>query len=440
MQHHRSSTGTPYRVGIAAIALLGGAFAAHPAAAQDTPAPAAATPPAVTPTQTTPQATVPGTPPATNPPAAAPPATNPPAPKQTPVPADSNFTISGLLDFYYQYQFSNPKHSANLTGRIYDFRHSTPTFALAWIDIGRAPKPNGFGFHVSLASGDDADADVPAAQSGTGESRFKNLAEIYGTYMGPSGFTVDVGKFLSPYGFDTTKSTLNFNYSLTLATFLVPNYLGGLRATYPFKNPNLAASIYVVNSLEETPTSGFQEDNGTKDFLFRLNYTSPGGKINYIPAVGIGKDKLGSAGNGNEKITLWDNWLIVHLTPATTLAGEYVYRKDKDDGGGYDLRGDGVGVYVHQQLSKKTAATLRWSHLTKHMDSFAFDEDTVSSSFAANEVTATYELKLYKNLTTRFEFRHDWTNNAAAFGFVNGDKSTPASSQNTLTAATLITF
>jgi len=399
-------------------ALLAGAIVVALGSAANT---AFADPDAGTPTVTTP---APSTP-----------APEAPAPKETPVAPAPMISVSGEIDGYYQYQFENPKDTTDITGRIYAFRHNTPTVRLAWVDIAHAAKPGEFGFKVSLATGDAADRDIAP---GGGEEKYKNLAQIYGTYASKGGITVDAGKFLSPYGYDTTEAILNYNYTLTLATYLVPNYLGGIRATVPFKN--LAVSAFVVNDLEETATSGIQEDNNHKDFILRLNYTSPDGKLNYIPAVGVGRDKLGGPlGKGNEDVILWDNWLTYHVTPKITLAGEYVYRKDKDKGGLYNLRGDGYGFYYRQQLDSKNAIALRYSALAKHTEDVSgFPSST--SSFRADEETATFEQKVASNFTVRYEFRHDHSNNASLFGFVDSDGNITKSDQNAALVAGIFTF
>ncbi|BDI28195.1 hypothetical protein CCAX7_002460 [Capsulimonas corticalis] len=432
MRMHRFTTEATFR-GLATIAILAAS------------APIAHAQAAGAPTETTPNPTPP-----------APAATEPPAPpKQTPAEVSPNaITVSGLIDFYYQYQFSSPTKGQKLTGRIYDFRHNTPTLSLAWVDVKKAAQPGGFGFTASLATGDSADADVANPYSNQGEARFKNIAQLFATYTDKSGFTADFGKFLSPYGYDTTKVILNPNYSLTDATFLVPNYEAGLRMTYPVKAINTAFSLFVVNSLYHTATSGVQEDNGTKDFIVRANYTTPDGKFNYIPAYGFGKDKLGV---GNENVVLFDNWLTYHLTAADTLAGEYVYRKDTNKGGNYDLTGHGYGAYYRRQLDPKNAVIFRVSGFQKKVKSFFTLQDTIAgglqdlavvpsvtgtseSSVQTNEVTATYEIKVTPALTTRIEYRHDSSSNGSVFGYVNGDSASPTDKQDTITVAGLLTF
>jgi hypothetical protein len=375
-----------------------------------------------------------GTPaPAASEPTNIPPSTTPPSDK---------ITFSGVMDFYYQYQFSNPKQNNRLNGRIYDFRHNTPTLTLVWADIVKpTPKEGGLGWTLSLATGDSVDADHADAGSGKGEARWKNFQQIYGTYATKSGVTVDLGKYLSPYGYDTTKVILNYNYSLTLATFLAPNYAGGLRVTYPLKTVGKGSFLqgYIINSIYHTNTSGINEDNGRPDFILRASYTTPDEKFSYIPAFGFGKDRLVSPATGfknNEKVFLWDNWLTYKATPETTLAGEYIYRKGDGSAGSYDIKGQGYGLYFRQQLTPKNAVAVRWSGLHNKTSVPA----TGTTSFTANEITGTYEIKLTPALTTRLEYRHDHSNNPSAFGFTDDDKATLKGSQDTATVAFLYTF
>jgi hypothetical protein len=347
--------------------------------------------------------------------------------------------VSGVMDFYYMYQFSDPTQNTHITGRIYDYQHNAPTLALAWLDVVQpTPKAGGLGWTMSLATGDSVDADHADAASRKGEARWKNFQQIYATYAWADGSTLDFGKYLSPYGYDTTKVILNYNYSLTLATFLAPNYVGGLRYTHPWSiSKGSFLSAYVINSVYHTNTSGINEDNGRPDFILRAGYNTPDGKFSYIPAVGFGKDRLGSPATGakdDSKVLLWDNWLTYKASDKSTIAGEYIYQKL--DGDTYNTRGDGYGVYYRYQIDPKKAVAFRFSGLHKKTTIPA----TSITKFTATEFTGTYEIKLTPSLTTRLEYRHDHSNNAAAFGFVDGDSPIPTSSQDTGTVAFLYTF
>lgn len=433
MQHLWRRTLVPAGI---ALVLCGGSITnsapalAAPGAAEQTPPVAEEPPPRTEP--------IPGEgtePPPPGEPVAAAPAVGAPS---------NRVTVSGVLDFYYLYQFSNPKNGQRLNGRIYDFRHSTPTLALAWADIEKKAAPGGFGFLVSLATGDSVDADHADPDSGAGEARYKNFQQIFATYAARNGLTVDVGKYLSPYGYDTTKVILNPNYSVTLATFLAPNYVGGLRVGYPVTR-DLSLQGYVVNSIYHTRTSGISEDNNRKSYILRANYTTPGGRLNYITAYGWGRDKLGDI-PGNEDVMLWDNWLTFKLTPTVTLAGEYLYHEADDRGGGYDRKAHGYGVYYRNQLTPRNAIALRYSRLTNNtrptatVAALSRQEALSPTIYGVWEVTGTYEIKVTPQFTTRFEYRHDKSNNAAAFGFVDGDSGTPDDTQDTLTIAGLYTF
>nr|MDQ2732458.1 porin [Armatimonadota bacterium] len=195
--------------------------------------------------------------------------------------------------------------------------------------------------------------------------------------------------------------------------------------------------------LEETPTAGVQDDNGRKDYILRLNYTTPNGKFNYIPAVGFGTDN--TFGTGDEKTLLFDNWLTLNATKSTTLAGEYIYQRNSDSGGGFNVNQNGYGAYLRQQLTSKTAGALRYSLINSSNSSTRgmgvapnFTAAGTNIKYQAYEVTAMYEYKLAAPLTARLEYRHDNTNNVAAFPF--GTTGSPKTSQDTLTLAWLYNF
>ena len=139
---------------------------------------------------------------------------SPPATAPAPTPAAPaaapRLTYSGLFDMYYQYQFNNPKNlfNSDLGTPNYDRRNNTPALSLAELNLAYAPPTDGgVGGKATLITGDTADINHGVFDSGdssTNEGRFKNIQQLYVTYLWKQGYGVDFGKFYTPFGYEVT--------------------------------------------------------------------------------------------------------------------------------------------------------------------------------------------------------------------------------------------
>ena len=352
------------------------------------------------------------------------PGTTPPMIAAQIPPKPAPVTVSGFMDFYIQHSFESQSPGSSLKGRIYSTRVDVPALALVWLDVTHAAPPGGWGAKVSLAVGDSADSDhagIDHVPGYGGGSRYKNIQQAFVNYAAKNGLMARFGKYLSPYGYDTTETYLNPLYSVTLDTFLAPNYVEGLDVSYPIAHSNVVLEAFLVNSLHE------EQNIKSPDGILRLHLTALNGKLSYLPALGFGTD---SVGGSNEQTVKFDNWLTYNATNTLTLAGEYIY--NRESGGANNSKSDGYGLYLRQQLTPRTAAAFRHSSIEKHPDAVP------SGIYRAYEFTAMYEYKLAAPLTARLELRHDHSSNAGVFPF--GTAANPRADQNTLTLAALYNF
>ncbi len=378
----------------------------------------------------------------------APAAPAPAAPAATP-PPNYNVQTAGFLDGYYLYQFNNPKN-AIITGRTYDFRHNTPTLALAELNVFKTPKPGGFGFKTTLGAGDIADVNAGGFPTAAGyvdslskyEGRYKSLLQAYGTYSAASGAGIDFGKFYTPFGYEVTESNANFNESHSLAFALLPFYHTGIRVYTPSLK-GFTGTAYVVRSLFNSPTAGVGDDNSSLAYILSLNYTDPKGKFTAIESIGGGKDKfnlvagdtssqIGGPGTDNKNLVS-DTDFTYNFTASTILGLNYTYVKtdpDSNSAGVKKATGNGYAVYFKQILTPKTDYALRFS-------ANEIKSDALTKSTKPWEVTATYDIKTAANFTTRFEYRHDGSN---VDSFVDSSGNVIKKNQDTLMVAGNFTF
>ena len=451
-------------VGLAAFGFGPSAFA------QDAPAPAAPPGPVQQP------AAPPGTalPSPTQPSAVpAPPGTSsgesPEAPAPETPPTNYNVQYNGLIDGYYLFNFRNPKNVSYGGGELYyDTRHNSPALSLAELNVFKTAKPSGFGFKATLMTGDTADinhGDVNGASRGLGESRYKNVQQLYGTYaLGGDGAGIDFGKFYTPFGYEVTESNANYNYSRSTAYNILPFYHAGARIYTPVPKLNgLTATFYLVNGVYNTPTLGVQNDSKRPGFIGQLNFTDPKGKFTIISELGLGKQKLGSTvdvGGTDTKIILNDNNFTYNINANQLIGLDYEYAKNTPNGGPKTTI-NGYAVYYRQALTPKTAFALRFSGYDQKTDGYTSytttpgvdgGGDVTTPTFNGTshakpyDITATYEIKAAANFLTRFEYRHDHVNYdggnnpAVVSGFAGGNSQFDKSDQDTASVSGVFTF
>ncbi|BDI32339.1 hypothetical protein CCAX7_43900 [Capsulimonas corticalis] len=391
------------------------------------------------------------TPPTAPPPA---PGTTAPSPEQapsgtaTPTPAAPtpapNYDIqyNGLVDGYFQYQFNNPKDATTLTGRTYDVRHLTPALALAELNVFKNAKPGGFGFKTTLIAGDTADINHGGlGVGGTGEGRFKNVQQAYGTYaFAGAGGGIDFGKFYTPFGYEVTESNANYNYSRSDVFALLPFYHFGVRAYTPSIH-GLTLTGYVVSTLNDTATAGVQDNNKEPAYIVSLNYADPAGKYSIIESAGFGNDKPAGV---TTKTVLSDTDFTYNISAATLVGLNYFYEKYNPDGDNNDQTNNGYAVYFKQTLTPKTAFALRYSGFEQKQDipgqliqDAAATTPATTTTFRPWEITATYEYKAAANFLTRYEYRHDHANQNV---FEDSDGNTTKKEQDTFSVSGVFTF
>ena len=448
------------------------AYGSLPALAQTAPAtqatpPGPATQPAPPPGTTQPAPTQPAaapTPPGTT--------TAPGAPAAAPAAAPINYNIqyNGLVDGYYLFNFRNPKNvSAGAGPTYYDFRHNSPSLSLAELNVFKTARPSGFGFKATLATGDTAEINAfaaPGQSVTTGEGRYKNVAQLYGTYaLGGDGAGIDFGKFYTPFGYEVTESNGNYNYSRSTAYNYVPFYHAGARIYTPL--PGLAAltaTFYLVNAVYNSATAGVGDDNKKPGYIGQLNYTDPKGKFTLISELGLSKDKYystyASPGGPDTKVVINDNNFTYNLNANQLFGIDYVYRKLTPDGGPKDTV-NAYAFYYRQALTSKNAFALRFSGAQEKIDGYTvftpipiavdtlrkslagFDSTDVPSVTARPyDITATYEIKAAANFLTRVEYRHDHSNIPSFYGAsYDGVNNTDLKKdQDTLSLSGVFTF
>jgi hypothetical protein len=252
-------------------------------------------------------APVPAAPPATAPAEPLPPPPPPPqveaAPAPAPAPAAAPAAAAGptikwegLVDSYYQYNFTGDPSTQDPKGRAYDDQSNSFTLAYAklgaGVDLGPAAARLDFGFGHTAAivnAGSMASSDVQGAMSAP-SARATQLylpaflvEQAYATLKLGSMFSLDLGKFNTSAGSEVIPANKNWLYSRSLLFNGITVNHTGLRGTLTAtKEVTIQASI--VNGWNNDP-----DNNGDKTFGLSLLLTPVDGTFLGINTY-IGKD------------------------------------------------------------------------------------------------------------------------------------------------------
>lgn len=396
-----------------------------------------------------PPAASPGTQAAQTP--AQPPAAQP-APAAPSGPAPGSYSISGLLDFYYEYNTRNPAKTYLITpdgqaipvqnvGRAFDVIDGTPVFSLGELDVSRTQgKGIPFGITGTFTAGDTARL-VHANEYG-GTRRWENIQQLYITRATPTKYgslNVDFGIFVTPFGYEVIESCSNDNYSRSyLFNYAIPLYHAGLRITYPVtKTISLLAGV--VNGWND-----IADDNNSKSGFAQITWAATS-KLNVLLGYMGGNEGTGAYGSAIPKnASINTNIVDLQAIYNPTSRLKLVLWADYGLGAGnYDsthVSGSWVGFagYARYQITTPFAIALRAEQfedipgvgpapggLRLGLGYMKLIEGTITLEYAHKG----------GHLLSRLEYRHD----NASSPFFNS-KGSPVTYQDTFTLGEVYKF
>ena len=148
-----------------------------------------------------------------------------------------NIAFSAFVDAYasVNYNFPKPQSGRNVL-RAHDYSNG---FALSWVGVNASYPADPVGATISLRFGPTARQvggcladDKSQCDAGQG---LDNVKQAFGSWK-PGGsdslFTLDLGKFDTPFGAEVAESHLNMNYTRSMLYVSQPVTHTGLRATF----------------------------------------------------------------------------------------------------------------------------------------------------------------------------------------------------------------
>ncbi len=320
------------------------------------------------------------------------------------------------LDGYASQNFNDP--ASGLNGlRGFDTHTG---FRLGGANLDVDYKARYFGAHVTAGYGDRYEG-LAGSDIFRGGNRY--LSQYYVSYrpLKDTGLQFDFGKFYTSVGAEVTDPQANFNYSRSLL-FSVgePYYHSGLRATIPVTK-TFTAGVQVLQGWNSVI-----DNNSRKTLGFTTALTQT--KWSWSQAILVGSER---ADTTDGKRQLMNE--VVTFSPHSSVQTyvELLYGRDKR--AGVDTGADawyGTAIAARWNAMKRLSFSPRFEYLV--------DQSGLMSGMPQHlhEWTGTAEYRMLPSLSTRLEYRDDFSNQPFFERGTNGR----ANRQSTVTLAVLMTL
>jgi len=305
-------------------------------------------------------------------------------------------TMSGFVDTTYVYNTNRPDAGTN-TGRVFDTEANSFGVQAAKLAFEKLPeKTGGVGFRMDMLIGQDAKVLNNGTNGFVDDGHF-DLEQAYIDVMAPLGKGLDIkaGKFVTLHGAEVIESKDNWNVSRSfLFGYAIPFTHTGVRASYPISD-TLTGYFGINNGWDDV-----KDNNKSKSVESSLAWT-PKDWISFNLAGMYGPEQ---AGNNHSNRALVDFVTTYKPFEKLTFRLNADYAADEDAvAAGEDGFWSGVAGYVRYDFNDK------WS-LSNRVEYFS-DPKGLRVVAGTNEDlwenTVTLELRPYKNLITRLEYRYD---------------------------------
>ncbi len=327
--------------------------------------------------------------------------------------------MDGFVDTSFNWNFTNPPTPAggtNATGNttLRAFDRASNTFNLNNVQFNfyrPAPDRGGVGFHTEFTYGTDAGV-IQSVPFDTTSSFSIQEAYVEGKFPIGSGLTVWAGKFATLMGAEVIENYQNWNASRSLLfQNAIPFTHTGVRAMYNWLGGKVGTTIGLVNGWDMVV-----DNNNYKDIEAQVKWT-PNENFNIAQNFIGGPQKVEDLSDQRLLFDTVATWKpLPKDLPKLSLMGNYDYAWENKlgkgiEGGGADWQG--YAVYAKYDVNDWLTLAARW-------EQFWDDQGVRTGMLALNslyEMTYTADFKVYKNLLTRLEYRHDYGDSNRSRGF-----------------------
>lgn len=343
------------------------------------------------------------------------------------VKALEDINLSGFVDTSYTYNFGAPDSRAN-TARVFDTEANNFNLQASELVFEKLPsEEGGVGFRADLFFGEDAEIITP-----TGSTRDEfDLEQAYITLKPPLNFKLPIGnwhwikfgKFVTMHGAEVIEAKDNWNFSRSLLFgYAIPFTHTGVRAGYQFFD-GLSGYLGLVNGWDNV-----KDNNKSKSIEGALAW-GPSDKLSFNLAGMYGPEQTS---NDHSQRALIDFLATYKPFEKWTLMLNADYGHEEDAvASGKDGSWSGVAGYLRYD-------PLSWLSLISRTEFFSDRQGLRVISGTQQDLweqTLTLELRPYKDLITRLEYRHDESSSKI---FTSNQKA--ADNQDTIGLEMIYTF
>ena len=332
--------------------------------------------------------------------------------------AGGDIRFDGFVDTSFNWNFVNPGTPAggtNATGNstLRAFDRESDTFDINNIQLNMyrpAPDAGGVGFRTEFMYGTDAGIAQSAPFDTT--SSF-SIQEAYVELKAPigSGLTVWAGKFATLMGAEVIENYQNWNSSRSyLFNLAIPFTHTGARAFYNWMGGKVQTVVGLVNGWDNVI-----DNNKFKDIEAQVKWI-PTENFNIAQNFMAGSQVVDDVGDTRWLFDTVATWTpFPKDLPKLHLMGNFDYaiqdRGAKGAVGNGDASWEGYALYGKYDLYDWLTLAARWEQF---WDGKGVRTGTANLS-QLWEMTYTADIKVYKNLLTRLEYRHDAGSTSVAF-------------------------
>ncbi len=342
-----------------------------------------------------------------------------------------NLSLSGFVDASYVYNTQSPEGRANSL-RVFDTEsNGFQPNAVELVLQKPVSEDSRVGFRTDLDFGEDAEV-VGSVTTGLGSTTDEvDLQQAYAEALLPwgNGLNVKFGKFVTLHGAEVIESKDNWNFSRSyLFGYAIPFTHTGVRLTYPLAS--WLSTYFGVNNGWDVV-----DDNNTAKSVEWQGVLTPDPKW-FLSVTGMhGAEQ---ASDNRDDRHLID--VVLGYNPTDQLALklnlDYGHEEDAVTEDIENASWWGLAGYARYQVND-------WYALAGRAEYFD-DTDGIRTGVRAGrgiagtrlwEVTLTNEFKVYKDLITRLEWRHDQASDTVYSAGSSSDNS-----QDTLSAEVIYPF
>lgn len=348
--------------------------------------------------------------------------------------------LSGYVQGSYVGNLNKPATRAN-AARVFDVESNSFNLNAFHLQVAKPMGDDGYGFTTKLHTGRDARI---IKSAGTGGAADFDVQEAFLTVATPGlkALTFTGGKFVTLEGLEVIESPSNPNFSEGLLFgFAEPFTHTGLKTNYAF-NDKVNATFGVVNGWDTAADA-----NDGKTLLWQVA-TAPVKNVTWSVQGTYGPE---ASTDNQSKRTSWDTLLGVTATDKLSLWLQGNWGQDThvtrtggataaDNVAAYPVavgpstvRWSGVGIWAQYVVNGRLTEALRFETFN---DQGGANRLGTGLNNTMKEITWTNKFQVAKNVFTRLEYRHDWSNQGV-FSLKDG---TAGTNQNTFSADWVVTF